>query len=166
MLGDVNKLYVFKSLLTMPSNFLPLHLNQTFLPIIWIFAEGEGDGIQSRLPFKIFSTLHLFLNPQILGNLSKMEAYTQGTSVQRWIFFYFISSSLSSNVRAQSYILNLGSPNHRVLPCDVEKTNFFLTKNSRPELIVIALMSTLYLALFDPNYNDGKCFIRKCTKYK
>ena len=103
---------------------------------------------------------------QILGNLSKMEDYTQGTSVQRWIFFYFISSSLSSNVRAQSYILNLGSPNHRVLPCNVEKTNFFLTKNSRPELIVIALMSTLYLDLFDPNYNDGKCFIRKCTKYE
>ena len=23
-------------------------------PIIWIFTEGEGDGIESRLPFKIF----------------------------------------------------------------------------------------------------------------
>ena len=53
MLGDVNKLFVFKSLLTMPSNVLPLHLKQ----IIWIFTEGEGDGIESRLPFKIFSTL-------------------------------------------------------------------------------------------------------------
>ena len=30
---------------------------QTFLPIIWIFTEGEGDGIESRIPFKIFSTL-------------------------------------------------------------------------------------------------------------
>ena len=30
---------------------------QTFPPIIWIFTEGEGDGIESRLPFKIFSTL-------------------------------------------------------------------------------------------------------------
>ena len=24
---------------------------------IWIFTEGEDDGIESRLPFKIFSTL-------------------------------------------------------------------------------------------------------------
>ena len=59
-MGDVNKFFVFKSLLTMPGNFLPLHLKQTFLPIIWIFAEGEGDGIKSRLPFKIFSTLPYF----------------------------------------------------------------------------------------------------------
>ena len=41
----------------MPSNVLPLHLKQTFLPIIWIFTEGEGDEIESTLPFKIFSTL-------------------------------------------------------------------------------------------------------------
>ena len=27
--------------------------------MIWIFNEGEGDGIESRLPFKIFSTLLL-----------------------------------------------------------------------------------------------------------
>ena len=27
-------------------------------PIIQIFTEGEGDGIKSRLPFNIFSTLH------------------------------------------------------------------------------------------------------------
>ena len=47
----------FKSLLTMTSNVLPLRLKQNFLPIIWIFTEGEGDEIESRLPFKIFSTL-------------------------------------------------------------------------------------------------------------
>ena len=29
-----------------------------FPPIIWIFTEGEGDGIESGLPFQIFSTLH------------------------------------------------------------------------------------------------------------
>ena len=57
MVGDVNKLFFFKSLLTMPSNVLPLHLKQTFLPIIWIFTEGEGDRIKSRLPIKTFSTL-------------------------------------------------------------------------------------------------------------
>ena len=44
-------------MLTKPSNVLPLHLKQTFPPIIWIFTEGEDDGIKSKLPFKIFSTL-------------------------------------------------------------------------------------------------------------
>ena len=39
----------------MPSNVLPLHLKQTFPHTIWIFTEG--DGIESRLPFKMFSTL-------------------------------------------------------------------------------------------------------------
>ena len=28
-----------------------LHRMQTFLPIIWIFSKGEGDRIESRLPF-------------------------------------------------------------------------------------------------------------------
>ena len=42
----------------MASNVLPLHLKQTFPPIIWIFTEGEGDEIKSRLPFKIFFTLN------------------------------------------------------------------------------------------------------------
>ena len=34
LLSIVNKLFVFKSLLTMPSNVLPLHLKQTVLPMI------------------------------------------------------------------------------------------------------------------------------------
>ena len=41
----------------MPSNVLPLHLKQTFPHIIWLFTECEGDGIESRLLFKIVSTL-------------------------------------------------------------------------------------------------------------
>ena len=60
MLGDVNKLFVVKRLLTTPRNVLPLHLNQTFPSFIWIFTEGESDGIESRLPFKIFTTLVFF----------------------------------------------------------------------------------------------------------
>ena len=53
MLGDVNKLFVFKNPLecfafTPQVNF-PVH--------IWIFTEAEDDGIKSRLPFNIFSTL-------------------------------------------------------------------------------------------------------------
>ena len=39
----------------MPSSVLPLHLQQMFPPIIWIFIKG--DGIESRVPFKVFSTL-------------------------------------------------------------------------------------------------------------
>ena len=53
-MGDVYILFVFKSLLTTPSNVLPLNLKQTLPPIIWIFTAGEGDGIESRQPFKIF----------------------------------------------------------------------------------------------------------------
>ena len=65
LLDIVNKLLNTKSLLTMPSNVLPLNLKQTFSPTIWIFTEGEGDVIKSRLPFKIFSTLnnYLIFNP-------------------------------------------------------------------------------------------------------
>ena len=55
MLGDVNTLFVFRNLLTMTRNVLPLQFKKTIPPIIWIFAEG--DGIESMLPFKIFSTL-------------------------------------------------------------------------------------------------------------
>ena len=49
LLSIVNKLCWTKSLLTMPSNVLSLCLK----PIIWIFTKGEGEGIKSRLPFKI-----------------------------------------------------------------------------------------------------------------
>ena len=58
MLGDANKLFLFKSLLTMPSNVIP-QANVSL--IIWIFTEGEGDEIKSRLPFKIFCTLCSFM---------------------------------------------------------------------------------------------------------
>ena len=57
LLGVFNKLSVQKSLLTMPRNALPLHLKPFFPPIIWIFTEGEGDQIESRLSSKIFFTL-------------------------------------------------------------------------------------------------------------
>ena len=41
----------------MPSNVFPLHLKQIIPPIILIFTEVKGDEIESRLHFKIFSTL-------------------------------------------------------------------------------------------------------------
>ena len=46
-----------KVLLITPGNVLPLHLKQTFPPIIWNFTEGEGGGMESRLSFEIFFTL-------------------------------------------------------------------------------------------------------------
>ena len=55
--GLCQQTFFFKSLLTRPINVLPLRLKQTFPSIIWIFTEGEGDEIQSRLRFKIFFIL-------------------------------------------------------------------------------------------------------------
>ena len=56
MQGDVNKLLCFQKFV---GNVLPLHLEQTFPPIFEFFTEGEGDGIESRLPLKIFSALQV-----------------------------------------------------------------------------------------------------------
>ena len=67
----------------MPGNDLPLPLKQSFPPIIWTFTEGEGDKIESRLPFKIFSTLQL------------------------GIFFRSTCSILEKNWRHQKYISKL-----------------------------------------------------------
>ena len=47
--------FCFQKLLTMPSNVLPSYLKRTFPLEIWIFTEGEGDGIEYRLPFKFLS---------------------------------------------------------------------------------------------------------------
>ena len=41
------RFFVFKSLLTTPSNVLPLHFKQTFSPIIWIFHWRWWDRIQA-----------------------------------------------------------------------------------------------------------------------
>ena len=40
-----------------PAMFCLYTSSKLSLSIIWIFTEDEGDGIKSRLPFKIFSTL-------------------------------------------------------------------------------------------------------------
>ena len=57
MLADVNKLFVFRSLLKTSNNVLLLHLKPTFPSIIWIFTDCDCDGIETRLAFRIFSTL-------------------------------------------------------------------------------------------------------------
>ena len=87
-MGDINKLFVFKSLFTTPSNVLPLHLKQTFPPIIWIFTEG--DVIESRLPFKIFSTLINISSAFFHLTLSPWEnKYTIGIFKCQNCWFYF-----------------------------------------------------------------------------
>ena len=97
-MGDVNKLFVFEFLFTTPSNILPLHLKHTFLPIIWVFTEGEGDRIESSLPFKIFSTL-TFLISQIVDS-------TFDTFLSGWKDFLWYSLTLQTqNVKqAVGYI--------------------------------------------------------------
>ena len=44
----------------MPSKVLPSHLKQTFWPIVWIFTEGEGDDIKSKLASDIFFYFEIF----------------------------------------------------------------------------------------------------------
>ena len=92
MLGDINKLFVFKSLLTKTSNDLPLQLK----PIIWILPEVEGDRIKSRLPFKIFSTLmgtehlpHFRKNPiRVLNHFDKKKIKIEtGHQILIYIFW-------------------------------------------------------------------------------
>ena len=56
LLGDVNKLFVFNSLLTMSSNVLPYCLKWTFPPIIWRW----WDQIQAIF-LKLFYFIHDFL---------------------------------------------------------------------------------------------------------
>ena len=70
----------------MPSYVLPLHLKQTFPPIIWIF---NVDGIESKLPFKIFSTLPymfiihiLFMSDRSLFSHKSFRAITQSSTPQ------------------------------------------------------------------------------------
>ena len=70
LLDVVNKILKTTKLLSSPINVLPYCLKQTFPPIIWIFNEGEGDGIESNLPFKIFPTL-LFV---IIGKQETLES--------------------------------------------------------------------------------------------
>ena len=88
-------------LFSMPSNVLPLHLKQTFPLIIWIFTKREGDGIKSRLPFKVFSTLACKI-------LDCKDSKTR--TIQKWIEF--------------QRILNLGCDGnennfHNILACKV-----------------------------------------------
>ena len=103
LLGDVNKLFVFKSLLTMPSNVLPLHFKKTFPPIIWIFTEGESDGMESRLPFKIFSTLLT----KLLNFSGKEIGPWKNTIEITWIYWILSSYATIWNIQVQILFKNM-----------------------------------------------------------
>ena len=48
----------------MPSNGLRLHFKETFPPIIWIFTDGEGDEIESKLILNLFYFMYIYTNIQ------------------------------------------------------------------------------------------------------
>ena len=115
MLGDVNKLFVFKSLLTTSSNVLPWHLKQTFPPIIWIFTEGVGDGIKSRLPFKIFSTLrktkdgffHIQINhlvTRLNGSIGMEDGWNYKTETLLQTALFLVSCNKKHATEMKTYI--------------------------------------------------------------
>ena len=100
-MGDVNKPFVSKTLLTTPRNVLPLHLKQTFPFTIWIFTEGEE--IESRLPFTNFSTLINFKN----------KRYNYLTVLLRgWLRWYTSAKALLNGVgvrgASESLALRIG----------------------------------------------------------
>ena len=72
LLGIVNKLFVFKSLLTMPSNVLPLHLKQTFPPIFEFSLKMKVMGSIPGYFFKSFLLLANFYSiPAIISKPGK-----------------------------------------------------------------------------------------------
>ena len=88
MLGIVNKILVFKIFLTTSSN--TNFAFTLFSPIIWIFAESEGDGIKSRLPFKIFYTIKF--------QVSMFKRH------KLWVFSFCAKNNQFSQTITQSFI--------------------------------------------------------------
>ena len=87
-----HKLFVFKSLLKTPINVLP----QTFPLMIWIFTEGEGDGIKSRLSFKIFSTLmpiKIFKCLSLLDFIFTSKPLQVFCLLRKFVSFFFLDYS-------------------------------------------------------------------------
>jgi hypothetical protein len=111
LLGDVNNLCFLISLLTTPSNVLPLHLKQTFRPIIWIFTEGEGYGIEFRLPFNFFSTLtenlqcashchhhHSTMHGCLINPVCLQWVSTKGQLFSEWIYEVIVSPKIGQKI--------------------------------------------------------------------
>jgi hypothetical protein len=55
--GKVNKLFIYKSLLTTPSSGFFYTSSKLSRPYFEFSLKGEGDGIKTMLSFKLSSTL-------------------------------------------------------------------------------------------------------------
>ena len=84
--GHCQQTFENKKFVDIPSNVLPYYHKWTFLPMIWIFTEGEDDGIESRLSSYIFSTLSD-------GALGKILDF--GFSIMKFISLLFLRNSLN-----------------------------------------------------------------------
>ena len=101
MLGWCQQTFCFKSLSKTHSIVLPLHLEQIFLPIIWISTEGEGDEIEIRDAFNrpFHHRLHLFkvhIFREGLKNLNKSPDLLQNPHWILAIPIHAIQESLVS----------------------------------------------------------------------
>ena len=100
MLDIVNKLFVLrtKSLLISPSNVLPYYLKLFFPFIIWIFTEG--DGIKSRLPFKIFSTLKVddLTIPEFFSRSKMNKSWFTDKRNLAWIYDKIYTTGIKNRV--------------------------------------------------------------------
>ena len=64
--------------------------------IIWISTEGEGGGIKFRLPFKIFSTLHLQISSKNLHNKFESFDLTHNNSHTKMYLSFFFKTRISN----------------------------------------------------------------------
>ena len=97
-------------MLTTPNNVLPLHLKQTFPPIICIFTEGEGDGSKTRLPLEIFSTLKEF---RYYGGT--LFVYIEQLMDEMYFFFVNSLSSMSKGKERMCLILSIKKKGAKVV---------------------------------------------------
>ena len=76
--------FEYKKFVDNASNVLPLRLKQTFPSRIWIFTDGEGYEIESRHPFRIFSTLCIWLKANSKGMSIFSVKLADVHKVQKW----------------------------------------------------------------------------------
>ena len=143
LLSVVNKLLKTKSLLTTPSSLLPLHLKQTFPPIIWIFTEG--DGIKSRLPFRIFSTLNKYEYVQSEMRLSLAHFFITLIIWSTWGFEVFLRSWTTSTKDCRS-----SRPAIIIWKCPIQAPNLEKKQTKRIEKVEKNIGKKIFTSLAFP----------------
>ena len=112
LLGIVNKLFYFQKFVDNRKQCFAFTPQPNFPTHICIFNEGEGDGIEFRLPFKIFSTLTSII--ETLCFLQMCHIFVDSCASQ-------IKKKLVSKVWAQIYILVA------VLHCALQVWSYYWT---------------------------------------